>query len=112
MIIFSGKDLKTESPFEIKDIVLISERMHDDYVDTCARVVLEPSRYTRERGFGGRSREAKKYPAVLIIEFAEVQKIMEALTSDLQACRQILTTHDLLDELDEAKRKKQKEGNN
>jgi hypothetical protein len=108
MEIVSGRDA-SKSLFSIEGTQLIYHNFGErgGYFDLS--VSLKPELQDRERGFGGSSYEAKKYPAEVRIRFEELHQIMETLTRELGVCYQVLATHKLLDKVREANQKKPQE---
>jgi hypothetical protein len=72
-------------------------------------VSLEPALQRRSRGFGGSSHEIKKYRAALRIELDELKRMIDAITNDLMACRNVLMDHNLSNALP-ARRKRKRRG--
>ena len=78
------------------------------YVQPYISVSLKPQPYFRNRfAEGGQSYERKIHGAErLIIRAPELQKMMEALTDELQLCHKVILEHDLVPALIDARHEK------
>jgi hypothetical protein len=91
---------KSPSRFKIKSVRV----EHGPYLD----LSLEPAPQGRDRG-SNQSFEARKIPTEMTISFAELHRMLEAVTHELFACHGLLERHrDLWVELDDAREKAKK----